>query len=79
MNNQKRRQLVVHLDEMNIVLIKEMDMVERLMGLHPKETMFSKNSLEVSDLVCMSNQSLIHWNGFLATAYDVPESVRFEF
>lgn len=65
-------------DEMYLIFIKEMGMVARFMNLHPMETMFSKNTLEVSSMVSMTNQSFVHWNGFLATARDVPETTRFE-
>lgn len=64
-------------DELWGIFIKEMSMVEALSNLHPMETMLSKNSLEVSTTVSITNQSLVHWNSFLSSAFEVPESLEF--
>ena len=65
-------------DEEYIVFPKTMDIVNHLWNLHPMETMFSKNSLELSGLISMTNQSFIHWTYMMNTITDEDYTLRFE-
>lgn len=65
-------------DEMYLVFPKTIDIIDNLWNLHPMETMFSKNSLELSGLISMTNQSFIHWTGFMNTVTEENKNIRFE-
>lgn len=66
------------MDEMYGIFPKTRDIVDKLHNLHPMETVFSKNSLELSGLVSMTGQSFVHWTSFLNTVFDEDKDIRFE-
>lgn len=66
------------MDEMYGFFPKTRDIVDKLHNLHPMETVFSKNSLELSGLVSMTNQALVHWCSLLNTVDDSDKNIRFE-
>lgn len=66
------------MDEMWGIFPKTRDVVDYLHNLHPSETIFSKNSLELSGLVSMTNQSFVHYSAFMNTISEEDKNIRFE-
>lgn len=66
------------MDELYIIFLKERGMLRQMDNLHPRETIFSKNSLELSGLVSMTNQSFVHLTCWLNTVTEEDYNIRFE-
>jgi len=52
-------------DAMNMIFIKEMDMVPKFMTLHPMTLMIASDNCEISDWVSLTRQDIINLHGWV--------------